>query len=207
MYDRIMHVSSYNIWLASFFAISVVKLFLQLMFEPEITTVPFTVYIMLFNMLHDMLIFTHTRTEDAICGYNNICDDMFFCFGIMSAIICKLILIIHIALTTSVNACTNLFVFLYAITIISNIFYGYMLILLHYKNKIHDRYNNLIKTTKISQKYINDSDTICAICLQTYSESASVHSYMCDHFFHKECSTEWLNKKNTCPLCRQVVTK
>lgn len=29
----------------------------------------------------------------------------------------------------------------------------------------------------------------------------------CEHFFHKDCIVPWLNRSNTCPLCRHKLPK
>ncbi len=43
-------------------------------------------------------------------------------------------------------------------------------------------------------------EDICPICLELMSEDC--FETRCDHKFHGECLTKWLNKNNTCPSCR-----
>ncbi|CAG0886262.1 unnamed protein product [Darwinula stevensoni] len=44
----------------------------------------------------------------------------------------------------------------------------------------------------------------CPICLKPYSDDEDEvgATLPCKHTFHKSCVTLWLNKTNSCPLCR-----
>lgn len=44
----------------------------------------------------------------------------------------------------------------------------------------------------------------CAICLGEQSVHTSVQ-LPCEHVFHTQCIGQWLNRCDTCPLCRQNV--
>jgi hypothetical protein len=44
----------------------------------------------------------------------------------------------------------------------------------------------------------------CAICMEEYGR---MYTLSCNHSFHKDCISEWLCWKRTCPVCRQVVEK
>lgn len=52
---------------------------------------------------------------------------------------------------------------------------------------------------------INDTDCVndrCSICLDNYEEKQA-GKLSCNHVFHVECITQWLNQPNrTCPCCR-----
>lgn len=52
--------------------------------------------------------------------------------------------------------------------------------------------------------YIKNKDVECSIC---YSKIKGKHFYKlhCDHFFHENCIKPWIDKRNSCPLCRKVV--
>jgi hypothetical protein len=44
---------------------------------------------------------------------------------------------------------------------------------------------------------------ICCICLSTFSSGSDVKLLPCKHCFHEECIDKWINKCNSCPICRQ----
>lgn len=49
----------------------------------------------------------------------------------------------------------------------------------------------------------------CSICLDNLFGSSSIHGpatlMSCSHVFHERCLLEWLQRKNTCPMCRTVL--
>lgn len=45
----------------------------------------------------------------------------------------------------------------------------------------------------------------CSICIEQYPVGCDIAIMNCDHFFHKNCIIEWLNRKPTCPICREEV--
>ena len=57
-----------------------------------------------------------------------------------------------------------------------------------FKNKIILSKNNLL--------------TDCSICLEPFHKKNSIIILSCDHKFHENCIKLWLNKDNSCPLCR-----
>jgi len=57
-------------------------------------------------------------------------------------------------------------------------------------------------------KYIHSD--ICNICLnEQLSSPESIENKLiflkCGHMFHKECISEWLIRKDTCPCCREIL--
>lgn len=46
-----------------------------------------------------------------------------------------------------------------------------------------------------------DTHNECAICLGDCI-TKTIHLTPCNHEFHHDCITKWLNKNSTCPLCR-----
>jgi hypothetical protein len=46
---------------------------------------------------------------------------------------------------------------------------------------------------------------ICSVCLNKTNDLNSV-KLNCGHIFHKSCISKWIKTKNTCPLCRTVIT-
>jgi Ring finger domain len=48
-----------------------------------------------------------------------------------------------------------------------------------------------------------ESNTACAICLESFIEDCSVRELPCHHTFHLTCIDTWLTQKSaTCPCCR-----
>ncbi|XP_017084525.2 E3 ubiquitin-protein ligase RNF181 homolog [Drosophila eugracilis] len=45
-------------------------------------------------------------------------------------------------------------------------------------------------------------DLDCSICKEPAKEGEKFKIMPCKHEFHEECIVLWLNKRNTCPLCR-----
>ena len=41
----------------------------------------------------------------------------------------------------------------------------------------------------------------CSICLESF-KNKELYSSTCKHTFHKSCIDKWLDKDNSCPLCR-----
>ncbi|ESO08959.1 hypothetical protein HELRODRAFT_74541 [Helobdella robusta] len=42
----------------------------------------------------------------------------------------------------------------------------------------------------------------CPICLAEHDERNKILEFPCHHHFHSKCITPWLEKTNSCPLCR-----
>ncbi|GFQ07985.1 E3 ubiquitin-protein ligase rnf181 [Phtheirospermum japonicum] len=46
----------------------------------------------------------------------------------------------------------------------------------------------------------------CSICMEDFELKSDtpviVNELPCEHYFHKDCIVEWLQRSNTCPLCR-----
>ena len=45
----------------------------------------------------------------------------------------------------------------------------------------------------------------CGICMDSFRENEKVKKLTCDHIFHIECMTQWLQGKKTCPFCDQAI--
>ena len=83
--------------------------------------------------------------------------------------------------------------FLFFSFLIGSISYQvYMICCYHLK-----KYNNLKEII-----LIEDSIDQCSICLENFMKKDKKILLNCSHEFHKKCLQEWLNKNNTCPLCR-----
>lgn len=59
-----------------------------------------------------------------------------------------------------------------------------------------------IKKNKISSDDISESDKICSICLEDFSQEKEIIILDCKHIYHNDCIIEWIYKDTTCPLCR-----
>eukprot|EP00474_Spongospora_subterranea_P000222 CRZ00680.1 hypothetical protein [Spongospora subterranea] len=42
----------------------------------------------------------------------------------------------------------------------------------------------------------------CAVCFEDFVVGSKALTLPCDHFFHRSCILPWLERQNTCPLCR-----
>ena len=48
-----------------------------------------------------------------------------------------------------------------------------------------------------------ENDEECSICLELIDDNCC--TLKCSHNFHKECITEWLERKSVCPNCRRDI--
>ncbi|KAF8107296.1 hypothetical protein N665_0124s0087 [Sinapis alba] len=46
---------------------------------------------------------------------------------------------------------------------------------------------------------------VCAICREKLAANERLSELPCRHYYHKECISSWLTRRNTCPLCRHNV--
>jgi len=42
----------------------------------------------------------------------------------------------------------------------------------------------------------------CSVCKEKFKENESAHQLPCGHWYHPDCILPWLERNNTCPLCR-----
>jgi hypothetical protein len=66
-----------------------------------------------------------------------------------------------------------------------------------------------LKRFKMNEKYCKKNEKTnkienpnCCICLSDISNGEDTVLLPCGHLFHDPCVLEWLNKNNTCPICR-----
>lgn len=50
-----------------------------------------------------------------------------------------------------------------------------------------------------------DNDSQCTTCMEKFELDERVAELDCHHIFHPDCIIPWLNRHNTCPICRQAV--
>lgn len=54
---------------------------------------------------------------------------------------------------------------------------------------------------------MNQEENICAVCLEEVKYKSSITMHLsCEHYFHKDCIKDWMDKKGTCPCCRDCKT-
>ena len=56
-------------------------------------------------------------------------------------------------------------------------------------------YESLSREEKNNNKY-------CIICFEEYKNKNRVIKLECNHIFHKICLSRWIEKNQSCPLCR-----
>lgn len=49
-----------------------------------------------------------------------------------------------------------------------------------------------------------DEEDVCPICLEEYDEENPRSVTKCEHHFHLCCILEWMERKDTCPVCDQI---
>ncbi|THG12225.1 hypothetical protein TEA_011843 [Camellia sinensis var. sinensis] len=58
---------------------------------------------------------------------------------------------------------------------------------------------NSLPILKITGSLLSKS---CSICKDEFEKNDQVNPLPCDHVFHHNCILPWLNRSNSCPLCR-----
>jgi SNF2 family DNA or RNA helicase len=51
----------------------------------------------------------------------------------------------------------------------------------------------------VVQRLFNNVNSVCSIC---WDEMDDAHTTTCGHLFCKECIEDWLDRNQTCPMCR-----
>ncbi|XP_068082728.1 E3 ubiquitin-protein ligase RNF181 [Anabrus simplex] len=54
----------------------------------------------------------------------------------------------------------------------------------------------------LKEREITGPGTQCPVCLKDHEVGEKLKVLPCEHEFHAECILMWLEKTNTCPLCR-----
>ncbi|CAF2089817.1 unnamed protein product, partial [Brassica napus] len=56
-----------------------------------------------------------------------------------------------------------------------------------------------------AEELIDRGLVVCAICREELTANERLSELPCSHCYHKDCISNWLSNRNTCPLCRHNV--
>lgn len=63
---------------------------------------------------------------------------------------------------------------------------------------------NLMKKTEELKTYKNiDLINECSICMDDYKHDDKITELVCNHIYHHDCIIMWLNRNNSCPICKR----
>jgi Ring finger domain len=65
---------------------------------------------------------------------------------------------------------------------------------------------DLSNTIDRTHAALHDSENKCLVCQCQYQLNETLIQLPCNHCFHHECASQWLQNKDTCPYCRQSIT-
>jgi hypothetical protein len=68
---------------------------------------------------------------------------------------------------------------------------------------LHDRMGHVATSQPTKAQLKND----CSICLTDFQSTSVVSKLPCQHVFHQDCLTPWLEKSSSCPVCRESVIR
>ncbi|KAL4500514.1 hypothetical protein ABPG72_002938 [Tetrahymena utriculariae] len=75
-----------------------------------------------------------------------------------------------------------------------------------YKNKNSLNQNVNSKCLNKKDDALAEATNNCSICLVEFGAQDELRLTICRHLFHSECLIAWINKNESCPLCRQSFT-
>jgi len=82
-----------------------------------------------------------------------------------------------------------------------------------FQNMINVNSNNPVDPEIVNNLYVNNQSEesnskikICSICLDNIKLGDKYIILPCIHFFHDICIKNWMNERNTCPLCKFKLT-
>ncbi|KAI1724580.1 ring finger domain-containing protein [Ditylenchus destructor] len=62
-----------------------------------------------------------------------------------------------------------------------------------------------IPMTQITAKHVDDGMQ-CPTCMELFQLNQEVARLDCNHIFHRPCIMPWLQRRLTCPICRETVS-
>lgn len=57
---------------------------------------------------------------------------------------------------------------------------------------------------RATESVLFTDSAVCSICIASHARSGSV-KLRCGHCYHRHCISTWLERAETCPLCRERV--
>lgn len=72
-------------------------------------------------------------------------------------------------------------------------------------NDIDTKTNNSKRSSNLEELNVNKEEK-CSICLTNFEDGEELANLQCNHYFHIDCIKKWLNKNESCPLCRSSKT-
>ena len=60
-----------------------------------------------------------------------------------------------------------------------------------------------LKEIEITDDETSSED--CAVCKEGFEKKQIAHRLPCGHMYHRDCILPWIQKHNTCPVCRHVL--
>lgn len=70
----------------------------------------------------------------------------------------------------------------------------------HFKKKCNSCGYELLVTDEVVDEPVDD---VCAICHYEYRKDDDVKKLPCNHIYHSNCVSNWLEEHHSCPLCRK----
>jgi E3 ubiquitin-protein ligase RNF13 len=120
---------------------------------------------------------------------------------------------IHIRIEESLPIKPYVYFLLMASIGLFGIFIGVSIVVINWACNRARRHKSLLSKRKLKKLPIHrfksgDVYDTCAICLDEYVDGDKLRLLPCAHAFHCKCIDPWLTeKRNTCPLCKDVVSR
>ena len=74
------------------------------------------------------------------------------------------------------------------------------------KKKISNKKTALIDQIETIEYNIDKATFFqCGICMDSFHETEKVKILPCEHIFHIDCMSQWLQTKKNCPFCDQAI--
>jgi hypothetical protein len=66
----------------------------------------------------------------------------------------------------------------------------------------------MVKYSAFNPKHFaTEVERNCSICQEEFEANEETGRLICGHSYHVQCIKQWLSRKNTCPVCKTVVSK